>query len=81
VSPAGVRVGVTGIAAKAYRATGVERALAGQTAPSAEVIARASNHAADGVDALGDIHGSPEYRAHLAQVNTKRALERALARV
>jgi aerobic carbon-monoxide dehydrogenase medium subunit len=80
VSPAGVRVGVTGIAAKAYRATGVERALAGQTAPSPEVIARASNHAADGVDALGDIHGSPEYRAHLAQVNTKRALERALAR-
>jgi carbon-monoxide dehydrogenase medium subunit len=80
VSPAGVRVGVTGIAAKPYRATGVERALAGQPKPSPEVIARASNHAADGVEALGDIHGSAEYRAHLAQVNTKRALERALAR-
>jgi aerobic carbon-monoxide dehydrogenase medium subunit len=80
MSPAGVRVGVTGIAAKAYRATGVERALAGQATPAADVIARASHHAADGVEALGDIHGSAEYRAHLAQVNTKRALERALAR-
>jgi aerobic carbon-monoxide dehydrogenase medium subunit len=80
VSPAGVRVGVTGIAAKAYRATGVERALAGQPKPSPEVIARASTHAADGVEALGDIHGSADYRAHLAQVNTKRALERALQR-
>jgi carbon-monoxide dehydrogenase medium subunit len=58
----------------------VEQALAGQTAPVADVIARASNHAADGVDPLRDIHGSAEYRAHLAQVNTKRSIERALAR-
>ena len=80
VSSAGVRVGVTGIAVKAYRATAVEQALAGQTAPAADAIARAANHAADGVEPLRDIHGSAEYRAHLAQVNTKRAIERALAR-
>ena len=76
----GVRVGVTGVAAKAYRAPAVERALAGQRTPSAAAIAAAAAHAADGVDALGDIHASAEFRVHLAQVNTRRALERALSR-
>ena len=78
ISPSGVRVGVTGIAAKAYRATAVEQTLDGQTTP--EAIALAASRAADGVDPLSDIHASAEYRAHLAQVNTRRALERALAR-
>ena len=78
VSHLGVRVGVTGIAAKAYRATLVEQTLNGQTTPSA--IALAAARAADGVDPLGDIHASSEYRAHLARVNTRRALERAIAR-
>jgi carbon-monoxide dehydrogenase medium subunit len=76
----GVRVGVTGIAAKAYRATAVEKALAGQKTPTAAAIALAASHAADGVEPLGDIHASPEFRAHLAQVNTKRAIEQARAR-
>ncbi len=76
----GVRVGITGVAAKAYRATGVEQALAGQRTPTAEAIARAAAHAADGVQPLGDIHASPAFRAHLAQVNTRRAIERALGR-
>ena len=75
---AGVRVGVTGVAAKAYRAAGVERALDGQR--TASVIALAASHAADGVDALGDIHASPAYRVHLAEVNTRRALTRAFER-
>ena len=76
----GVRVGITGVAAKAYRATAVEQALAGQRTPTAEALARAATHAADGVRPLGDIHASPEFRAHLAQVNTRRAIERALGR-
>jgi carbon-monoxide dehydrogenase medium subunit len=76
----GVRVGITGVAATAYRAAAVEQALAGQRTPSAGAIAMAAARAADGVDALGDIHASPEFRAHLAQVNTRRAIERALAR-
>ena len=78
VAPSGVRVGVTGVAAKAYRATAVEQTLDGQT--TAQAIALAGSRAADGVDPLSDIHGSAEYRAHLARVNTRRALERALAR-
>lgn len=79
IGAGGVRVGVTGIAAKAYRATAVEQALAGQKTPAAAAIAIAASHAADGVEPLGDIHASPEFRAHLAQVNTKRAIEQALA--
>ncbi len=80
VGPDGVRVGVTGVAAKAYRATAVEQALSGHTKPTAEAIALAAAHAADGVDPLGDIHASPEFRAHLAEVNARRAIEQALAR-
>jgi carbon-monoxide dehydrogenase medium subunit len=80
IGPDGMRVGVTGVAAKAYRATAVEKALSGQTKPTAEAIALAAVHAADGVDPLGDIHASPEFRAHLAAVNTRRAIEQALAR-
>jgi len=80
VGPQGLRVAITGVAAKAYRATAVEHALAGQRAPRPDAIERAAAHAADGVDPLGDIHASPEFRAHLACVNTRRAIERALAR-
>jgi len=77
VGSTGVRVGVTGVGPKAYRASGVERALAGQAAPTGEAIAQAARHAADRIEALGDIHASPEFRVHLAEVNTRRALTRA----
>lgn len=76
----GVKVGVTGVAPKAYRATAVEQALAGQRAPNAQAIALASARAADGVEPLSDIHASASFRAHLAQVNTRRAIEKALSR-
>lgn len=80
VTEAGVSVGVTGVAATPYRAKAVEQALAGRRAPAADAIAQAASHAADGVDPLGDIHASPEFRGHLAQVNARRALERAFHR-
>jgi len=76
----GIRIGVTGVAPKAYRAAAAEQVLAGQSSPSAETIALAAARAADGVEPLNDIHASTEYRAHLARVNTGRALEKALAR-
>jgi carbon-monoxide dehydrogenase medium subunit len=72
----GVRIGVTGVAAKAYRATPAERALDGHTSPDA--VARAASLVGQGVSALGDIHASPEFRVHLAEVNARRALTRAL---
>ena len=70
-----VRVGVTGVGAKAYRAEGVEQALQGQ---GADQIAAAAEKAADGIDCNDDIHASAEYRAHLARVFTRRALEAAV---
>jgi carbon-monoxide dehydrogenase medium subunit len=74
-----VRIGVTGVAAKPYRATAVERALAGQRAPTAATVAAAAARVAMPADALSDIHASPDYRAHLARVNAQRALTRAFA--
>ena len=74
------RVAVTGVAAKPYRAAAVEQALAAD-ALTPERIARAAAHAADGVEPLGDIHASAEFRAHLARVNTRRALIEAIDRL
>jgi carbon-monoxide dehydrogenase medium subunit len=76
---AGIAVGITGVAAKAYRAAAVESSLRGVEL-SAATIATAAQKAADGVDPLSDIHASAEFRAHLARVQTKRALELAASR-
>jgi carbon-monoxide dehydrogenase medium subunit len=72
-----VKVGVTGVGPKAYRATAVEEALIGK---GADAIADAASHAADGIDCNDDIHASAEYRAHLATVFTRRALQTAFSR-
>jgi carbon-monoxide dehydrogenase medium subunit len=72
------RVGVTGVAARAYVAKGVEEALVGRPA-NAATLAEAARRAADGVEALSDLFAAPDYRAHLAQVEARRALEAALA--
>jgi len=72
-------IGISGVAAKPYRAAAVELALGGN-ALTIETVATAAAKAAEGVDPLGDIHASAEFRAHLAQVNTRRALELALSR-
>jgi aerobic carbon-monoxide dehydrogenase medium subunit len=74
-----VAVAVTGVAAKAYRAAGVESALRGLEL-SAATIATAAQKAADGIDPLSDIHASAEFRAHLACVQAKRALGLAMSR-
>jgi carbon-monoxide dehydrogenase medium subunit len=56
------------------RATAVESALAGG-ADEAEAAA----HAADGLEPPADLNASAEYRAHLARVLVRRALEEARA--
>jgi len=70
---ASARIGVTGVGPKAYRATAVEAALVGQPAEE-EAVKAAVQSVADGIDVQGDIHASPEYRAHLARVYTRRAV-------
>ncbi|MCC7104463.1 MAG: xanthine dehydrogenase family protein subunit M [Chloroflexi bacterium] len=73
-------VAITGVAPKPYRASGVESALAGQPA-TAGSFAQAAVLAADGQEMLGDLHASGDYRAHLARVYTRRALEKAASRL
>ena len=74
-----IRVGVTGVGAKAYRATAAEDALRGKS-PTAKTIEAAAAHAAEGIEVNSDLYASSEYRAHLASVYTRRALETALER-
>lgn len=74
-----VRVGITGVGPKAYRATAVENLLSGKT-PDDQTVAAAAQHAADGVDVNEDLFASADYRQHLAQVFTKRAILAALER-
>ncbi|MBV9326396.1 MAG: xanthine dehydrogenase family protein subunit M [Chloroflexi bacterium] len=66
------RVGVTNAAPTAVRAAGVEQALASGASP-----AEAAQQATQGLDPASDLRGSAEYKRHLAQVLTQRALEGA----
>jgi carbon-monoxide dehydrogenase medium subunit len=72
-------VGVTGIASKAYRAGGAEAALKGSPLDE-QAIAAAARTAADGVSINGDLYASESYRAHLAQVYARRAIQSAASR-
>ncbi len=75
----GAGVGITGVGSKAYRATAVEAALAGKEL-NEQTIADAGSHATDDIDANSDLYASADYRKHLAQVHTRRAIQDALAR-
>ena len=70
-------VGITGVGSKAYRAAAVESALAGKEL-NESTIANAASHATDGIDANSDLYASSDYRRHLAQVHTRRAIARAI---
>ena len=72
------QIGVTGVGDVAYRATAVEQALSG-TDGSADAIEAAAAHAAEGQTVASDIHADGEYRARMAQVFVRRAIEGALA--
>lgn len=75
-----VAVGITGVGSNPYRAHATESALLGQAA-TPQAIAQAAQLATEGVEALEDIHASPEYRLHLARVYTRRAMQQAIERV
>jgi aerobic carbon-monoxide dehydrogenase medium subunit len=68
------RVALVNMGATTVRARGTEEALAAG-APIAEAAARA----AEGLEPPSDLHGSAEYRRHLATVLVRRALEGASA--
>lgn len=74
-----VQIGITGVSAKAYRATAVEKELNGKPL-TPEAVRAACSKAADSIDPLNDIHASAEFRAHLAGVFCQKALQSALGR-
>jgi carbon-monoxide dehydrogenase medium subunit len=70
------RVALTNMGSTPIRASGVEAALVGVQA-SAESIAAAASHAAEGTNPPVDSNADVEYRRHLAQVLTGRAIAAA----
>lgn len=73
----GASIGITGVAAKAYRPAGVESALNGATLNDGTIVS-AATHASDGIDVNGDLFASADYRKHLAEVYTRRAISAAM---
>jgi len=74
------RIGVTGLANKAYREREAEKALEGSAGSPAEIQAVAA-WIGKGIDANSDLHASAEYRIHLASVYAAKALTAALGRI
>jgi carbon-monoxide dehydrogenase medium subunit len=70
------RIGLTNMGSTPLRATATEQALAGADA-SAEAIASAAGHAAEGTSPSSDLNAQADYREHLAQVLTRRAVTAA----
>jgi carbon-monoxide dehydrogenase medium subunit len=72
------RVAITGVGARPQLAEGVADALVG-TDGSDRAIAEAANRATEGITVLEDLYGTEEYKAHLAVVMARRALQTAVA--
>ncbi|MSS70271.1 MAG: xanthine dehydrogenase family protein subunit M [Candidatus Latescibacteria bacterium] len=80
-SCAAVAIGITGTSKMAFRARAAEEALRGKR-PDEAAIRAASGLATEGIDEFQeDIHASADYRRHLTQVLTQRALTKAVERV
>jgi carbon-monoxide dehydrogenase medium subunit len=73
-----VAIALAGIAATPLRLTAAETALKGQMG-GAEAFAKASAHCAS-IAAIGDVHGSAEYRKKVAAAMARRALADAYRR-
>ena len=73
VDGSSARIALTGVGSTPVRAAAAEAAFSGSNA------AEAAAHAAEGLDPPSDTAASGEYRAHLARVLVRRALEAAMA--
>ena len=69
-------IGVTGVGVKAYRAAAAEAALL-NTTPDDAAASSAASKVCDGIDPNADLYASGDYRCHLAQVHTRRAIAAA----
>lgn len=72
-----ISIGITGVGNRAVRASAVESHLMGKPL-TPDGIRGAASFAAEGIEALEDIHASAEYRKHLARVYCARAIEASL---
>ena len=70
------RIGLTNMGPTPLRATATEQALAGADA-TAEAVAAAAEHAAEGTSPSSDLNAQADYRQHLVQVLTRRAVTAA----
>jgi carbon-monoxide dehydrogenase medium subunit len=70
------RIGLTNMGSAPVRAAAVEAAVTGGSA-SREAFRAAAEHAPEGTSPPSDLHGSADYRRHLATVLTARALATA----
>jgi aerobic carbon-monoxide dehydrogenase medium subunit len=70
------RIGLTNMGPVPVRATAAEAAATGAQA-SRDALRSAATHADEGTEPPADLHGAPDYRRHLAQVLTGRALAAA----
>ncbi len=76
----GARIVLFGVGATPLRARGAEQIVLGET-PSQKIFEQAAKKVGEEVEEpLSDVHASAEYRRHLAQVLTRRALAEAVAR-
>jgi carbon-monoxide dehydrogenase medium subunit len=73
---AGARIGLTNMGSTPVRASAVEQAVSGGAADR-EAFRAAAQNAHEGTSPPSDLHGSAEYRRHLATVLTARALAKA----
>jgi carbon-monoxide dehydrogenase medium subunit len=70
------RLCLFGVADRAIRAATAEASLAGAE-PTTAVFAAAAAEAVEALEPASDVHGSSEFRSHLARVTVRRALEAA----
>jgi carbon-monoxide dehydrogenase medium subunit len=71
----GARIGLTNMGSTPIRASAVEDAVVGGA--DRDAFRAAARGAAEGTSPPSDLHGSSDYRRHLAQVLTARALAKA----
>jgi aerobic carbon-monoxide dehydrogenase medium subunit len=76
-SIAEARIGLTNMGRTPLRADAVEQALAGTDVSDDAALAEAAGRAADGTTAPSDLSGQADYRRHVAQVLTRRAVRHA----
>ncbi|MBI3992835.1 MAG: xanthine dehydrogenase family protein subunit M [Candidatus Lambdaproteobacteria bacterium] len=76
----GAGVGVTGVDYRPFRAKSVEAALKGRILDAGSIAAAAAKVLDDIQEPMDDpLNASADYRKHIAQVCTRRAIERAMA--